>query len=493
MLYHRRKHLVIFHILLSFFVCRCGPKEEPVPEQASKSARTVEPRKREALLAEKTTMPKAHKMVMIVVDTLRADRLGCYGYQKPTTPTMDRLATEGVLFETMHAASPWTAPSFGTILTGVSPTVHGAGSILAKGHRRGTEVLGATVGGLREDLPTLPELLPGGMRKGAFITNAFVSRDLGMDKGFDHYDHRNASVYRSRRADEVTDRAVAWMEKHAGKPFFMLLHYFDPHMSYDPPAQYIEQFAPNKPRRISVPFTDHRAARDGSLNPDGQEKAFIRGLYDGEVRFVDDQMARVLQVMETHGLLDDTWIVVVSDHGEEQFEHGSFDHGHAYEEEVTRVPFVIRAPGGKWRAGSRVAQSVRHVDIAPTILDLLGGEPPVHYEGSSLLPVVEGKDTADRPAYIEFNLFAGQQCALFDGRYKTVWDLRRERGFYYDLKRDPKETTRIEKDDGRLAGLLENLKATRDALSKLAEGKKFNEGKLSAEALEALKSLGYIE
>ncbi len=493
MIYSCRKQLIFFSIFTSFIFLCCGPKDEPTPGKGVKSVAMSESPGKRRTPPEKLTMPKERKMVMMVVDTLRADRLGCYGYAKPTTPTIDRVAREGVLFETMHSASPWTAPSFGSIFTGVSPTVHGAGSLLAKGNRRGTEVLGATVGGLREDLPTLAELLPDDMVTGAFITNAFVSKELGMDKGFDHYDHRNASVYRSRRADEVTDRAIGWLEKNASKSFFLLLHYFDPHMSYDPPAQYVERFAPNKPRRISVPFTDHAAARDGSLKPNEQEKAFIRGLYDGEVRFVDDQMARVLQVMETHGLLDDTWIVVASDHGEEQFEHGSFDHGHAYEEEVTRVPFVIRAPGGTWRAGDRVSQSVRHVDIPPTILEILGEDAPGHFEGSSLLPVIEGRDTSDRPAYIEFNLFGGQQCALFDGRYKTVWDLRHKRGFYYDLKKDPKETTRLGKEDPKLAALLKNLMATRDALSKPAEGKKFREGKLSAEALEGLKSLGYIE
>ena len=291
----------------------------------------------------------------------------------------------------------------------------------------------------------------------------------------------------------MTDKALAWLKENASKDFFLLVHYFDPHMGYDPPKKYIAEFAPDKPRRISVPFTDHDSARDGSLNPSEQEKAFIRGLYDGEVRFVDDQIARIVRALEAEKLMDQTWIVVASDHGEEHFEHGSFDHGHAYEEEVTRVPFIIRAPEGKWRAGTRVTPSVRHVDIPPTVLALLGESSPAHFEGRSLLPTIDGKETADRPAYMEFNLFSGQQCALYDGRYKTVWDTRRKRGFYYDLKTDPKETTRNSGNDPMLDGLLKKVKAIREALEKAAKGKKFTKGALSQEASKALKSLGYIK
>ena len=143
------------------------------------------------------------------------------------------------------------------------------------------------------------------------------------------------------------------------------------------------------------------------------------------------------------GLMDDTWLIITSDHGEEHFDHGSFEHGHRYEEEVVRVPFIVRAPGGKWKAGTRIKDSVSHVDILPTILDLYSVPSLPHFEGSSMLPLVDGKKRPDRTSYMEFNLFKGQQCALFDGRYKIVWDFRRNRAFMYDLKEDPEEMSNL--------------------------------------------------
>ncbi len=438
-------------------------------------------------------MPEAQKMVMVVIDTLRADRLGCYGYEKPTSPAVDALAAEGVLFETVHSASPWTAPSFGTIFTGVSPTVHGAGALLAKGHRSGVRTHGVTVGGIRKDLPTMAGLMPKGVKTAAFITNSFVSAELGMDRGFRHYDHRNAGNVSYRKADVVTNNAIEWLAENGEAPFFLLLHYFDPHMGYGPPKRYIELLAPDKPPRIPIPFTDHGSARDGSLNPSDEDKRFISGLYDGEVRFVDDQIARVVEFLGTQGRLDDTWIVVVSDHGEEIFDHGSFDHGHAYYEEVTRVPLILRAPGGRWQAGQRVEASVRHVDLLPTVLALYDQPPLPHFEGKSLIPVIEGADTRDRPAYIEFNLFGGQQCALFDGRRKIVWDTWGKKGYFFDLMEDPGEQNRLDSKHPTYRKLYKELRAVRKRLEDASRGKVFEKGALSEEAAEALKSLGYIE
>jgi arylsulfatase A-like enzyme len=470
----------------------CSAKDEALQkkrraaETAAKAVKPPEPKKPEP-------PPKAQKMVMIVVDALRADRLGCYGFKEPTSPTIDALAREGVLFEKAHAASPWTAPSFGTLFTGVSPTVHGAGSMLAKGSDKGTSLMGVTIEGLRKDLPALFELLPDEVQTAAILTNAFLSEELGFKKGFDSFDQRNAAIRRYRTADETTQKAVEWLKEHSKKPFFLLVHYFDPHMQYGPPEKYVEMFAPNKPKRISAPFADHDAARDGSLDPNEDEKRFIRGLYNGEVRFVDDQLAVLMETMKRLELMDDTWIVLTSDHGEEHFEHGSFEHGHAYEEEVTRVPLILRPPKGKWRAGARIDLSVRHIDIPPTILALFGEPAPRHFEGRSLAPMITGEDSLDRAAYMEFNLFHGQQCSLFDGRYKIVWDTRRKGGFYYDLKEDPSEMNRLDEQQPKYDELFERLQKKRDELKKAARNKVDNTVTFSKEAEKALKSLGYIE
>ena len=484
-------------ILFCVLVFACGGNRDKAGEGTGKSSvektkTAVQNNEPLSLNAEKAVRPGGDKMVMIIIDALRADALGCYGYDKPTSPTLDKLAAEGILFEQLHSASPWTAPSFGTIFTGVSPTVHGAGGFLARGSSKGTSLFGVTVGGIRSDLPTLPSLMPDNVKTGAIINNSFVCKTMGFAKGFDTFDHENAKLTRYREADKVTDKAVAWLKNNKDNPFFYVVHYFDPHIQYAPPKKYLPEFAPDKPRRISYPFIDHDSARTGKLKPSDAEKSYIRGLYNGEVRFVDDEIARLLDSMKELGLLKNTWIMVTSDHGEEHFDHGSFEHGHRYEEEVVKVPLILRAPQGLWRRGERVKSNVSHVDLLPTVLDIFGVRPPMHLEGRTLFPIIEGKETADRTSYIEYNLFNGQQCAFYDGQYKLVWDIRRKRGFMYDLKNDPKELTRLDKKHPAYAAMIKRLLDKRTKLKNTAKGKLKNKGELSAEATEALKSLGYI-
>ena len=444
--------------------------------------------------AASSAVPPVQKILVVLVDALRADKLGCYGFSEPTSPAIDRLASESVLFENVHSASPWTAPSFGTLFTGVSPTVHGAGKMLGRNKNGGKEVHGVNIGGLRSDLPTLAELMPKSMKKAAVINNSFVCRELGYARGFDEFDFQIARLTSYRTADQVTDAAIRWLKENRDSPFFYFLHYFDPHIQYAPPPKYLPMFAPDKPRRIGYPFVDHASARDGSLNPNDAEKAFIRGLYHGEVRFVDDEFSRLLDYMKKVGLMDDTWIVFISDHGEELFEHGSFDHGHRYEEEVTRVPWIIRAPGGTWHAGERVTPNVSHVDVFATLLELAGVSAPEHAEGESVLPLIAGAAHANHISYMEYNLFGGQQCALFDGRFKLIYDIRREKSFIYDLKTDPMEQTKLDDDgQGVFTALSNQLITKRKTLQKAADGKIQNSAVLSDEAQEALKSLGYIQ
>ncbi|MBN2528571.1 MAG: sulfatase [Deltaproteobacteria bacterium] len=438
-------------------------------------------------------MPPFEKVLFVLVDALRADKLGCYGFNEPTSPAIDKLAKESVLFENVHAASPWTAPSFGTLFTGVSPSVHGAGKMLGKHSKSGKSVHGVTVGGIRSDLPTLAELMPDTMKKAAVINNSFVCKELGYAKGFDEFDFELARLTSYRTADEVTDIAINWLKKNKNKPFFYFLHYFDPHIQYAPPEKYLPMFAPNKPPRIAYPFVDHASARDGSLNPNDSEKAYIRGLYHAEVRFVDDELGRLLKYMKQEGLLENTWVVLISDHGEELFEHGSFDHGHRYEEEVTRVPWIVRSPGGKWNAGKRISYNVSHVDVFATMLALAGSDVPEHVEGTSVLPMVAGDETASRTSFMEFNLYRGQQCALFDGQFKLIYDVRRESSFLYDLKTDPMELTQLDKTHKMHLSLMSQITQKRNFLNKAVSGKTENSAVLSDESRDALKSLGYIE
>jgi arylsulfatase A-like enzyme len=434
-------------------------------------------------------------VLLIVIDTLRADRLGCYGYEaQPTTPTMDRLAAEGIVFERFHAASPWTGASFGSILTGVSPQVHRAGARAHKSSKNAESIMGVRTTPLSKRIPMLPELL-GEIATAAIMTNSFLHPSMGFDRGFDHYDHRNAGLDKSRRADTTTKAAVAWLEDHHAEPFFLLVHYFDPHMSYDPPKQYLAEFAPGPSGRIGCPFYDHKRARSGELDPNAKEQAFIRGLYNAEVRFVDDQIGELIDAMKRLGVFDDTWLMITSDHGEEQFDHDSFDHGHRYEEEVVRVPLIIRPPDGEWKAGTRIPYSTRHIDLAPTILEWTGREPAPSMAGQSLMPLITGEEAAHRPAYMEFNIYWLSRCALFDGRYKLIRATDSKNGWLYDLDEDPLEQKKLNRSHPRYAPLETQLEAVRKRLAKQASGTRqgAEEIELPPEVVESLRSLGYID
>ncbi|MBN2719313.1 MAG: sulfatase [Deltaproteobacteria bacterium] len=492
-------HKRIYILLLAVALAGCGKtsaEQAPVPTATQKSAEqnpraSVE--KAGASHPVTVEKPPFNKVLVVLIDALRADKLGCYGFNEPTSPAIDQLARESILFENVHSASPWTAPSFGTLFTGVSPTVHGAGKMLGKNSKSGKSVHGVTVGGIRKDLPTLAELMPEKMKTAAVVNNSFVCKELGYARGFDDFDFQIARLTSYRTADQVTDAAIKWLAQNRNNSFFYFLHYFDPHIQYAPPKKYLPIFAPNKPPRIAYPFIDHASARDGSLNPSKAEKAFIRGLYHGEVRFVDDEFNRLVAFMTREGLMDDTWIIILSDHGEELFEHGSFDHGHRYEEEVTRVPWIIRPPGGKWHAGLRVSANVSHVDIFATLLDLANVSLPAHSEGESVLPMLDQKENGSRTSYMEFNLFNGQQAALFDGRYKLIYDIRRESAFVYDLLNDPAEQKKLNDANDQFAKLLEQLKRKQAKLKTISSGKEENSAVLSDESRDALKSLGYIK
>jgi arylsulfatase A-like enzyme len=206
----------------------------------------------------------------------------------------------------------------------------------------------------------------------------------------------------------------------------------------------------------------------------------------------------VKEALKKEGLLDNTWIVFTADHGEELFDHGFTDHGHRYEEEVTRVPFIIRAPGGKWNAGVRIANSVRHIDIIPTLLDLMQIEPLEIHEGKSVLSLLRDPDEAVRPAYMEYNLYWGQQFSWYDGeRYKLIEPFggkKNEKGFLYDLKKDPGEKTKLDETHPMYSKLREAALEHREILKQRASA--FSSGAknvtLSKEVEESLRALGYI-
>ena len=395
-----------------------------------------------------------YNIVIITLDTMRADRIGAYGDRTAVTPNLDRLAQEGVLFEQAATAAPLTLPAHSTLFTGLLPPRHGVrdngGYVLDPRHR----TLAST-------------LKDAGFATGAFVGAFVLDGKWGLDQGFDTYvDKFDVSKYKSvslgdvaRRADEVVDNAMPWLEQHANGRFFAWLHFYDAHSPYDPPEPFKSQF-PDRP-------------------------------YAGEISFVDHQVGRLLRWLDTRGLAEKTIVVAVGDHGESLNQHGEGTHGLFIYEATTRIPMIVRAPVEGTR-GRRVRSVVRAEDVMPTVLDVIGRSAPAQVQGQSLLPLMTGKSAdLNLDAYSE-SLYArnhygwSELRALRSGRFKFISTTKPE---LYDLERDPDELTNLYAERRQLA---DRMAAELQKIGAETEATASGPSAVDPETRERLAALGYI-
>jgi arylsulfatase A-like enzyme len=348
-----------------------------------------------------------NNVVLVILDTVRADHLSAYGYSRPTTPNFDRLARDGELYFEAYAQSPWTLPSIATILTGQPPHIHGA--------RRTPQGLF----GIRDDVTTLAErMAQARYRTAAFVNVVWCSAEISsLDRGFELYDlrFREDNYANGRDARETTDAALDWVRSIEGAPFFLTVHYFDPHLTYDAPPPFDTMFEPPGGPRISRGFGSSEELfkiREGAIRLDERRRESLIARYDGELRFVDEQFGRLRQELEELGQWEHTLVVVVADHGEEFWDHGGFEHGHTHYDEVLRVPLIVRRPVG--RVGLETATRVRQLDIAPTILDFAGLPPSAELPGRVL------RDAGSELAVAEGSLWAGDLVSVRGDRGTVI-------------------------------------------------------------------------
>ncbi|HUR28477.1 MAG TPA: sulfatase-like hydrolase/transferase [Planctomycetota bacterium] len=388
---------------------------------------------------------KPRHVILVVVDTLRADALSCYSKSEPATPTLDALAADSLFFARPRSAAPWTFPAMSSILTGLAPNVH----------------LGLhPAQPLARPITTLAER----MRKAGFLTAAFVRNPAlrettRIDRGFDEFHYQSephcpptlASVllrslwpaaYEPRVGVVVqTERAAAWIAEHKDRDFFLWVHYFDPHMAYNPPSEFQPSGTP--PAGIGRNFADAARVRGGFLNPDAGERDWIRKLYAGEVRATDRGIAGLFDALKKEGLYDDAAIVFTGDHGDEFWEHGGFEHGHAMYDEVLGVPLFLKLPRGALK--QEVGEFVSTLSLTPTLLEVAG----VPYDPADLSapPLVRRDpesgalrlDVGPRPLVSSGILyFEGRTAVIFDGFKYILFDVS-GREELYDLTSDPKE------------------------------------------------------
>jgi arylsulfatase A-like enzyme/Tfp pilus assembly protein PilF len=408
------------------------------------------------------TLPAGEKpsdlsVLLVTLDTTRADHMGAYGYQGIETPAFDRIAREGVLFEHAESAAPLTLPAHSSIFTGLFPPEHGV-------RDNGGFFLAPSQVTLAERLKAA------GLETGGFVGAYVLDHRWGINQGFDtYYDDFDLSKVKSmslgsiqRPANEVADHVLDWLDHTDGRRFFAWAHFYDAHTPYDPPEPFKSRY-PGHP-------------------------------YVGEIAFVDSQVGRLIGWLEDHHRLDRTIVVVMGDHGESLGDHGEAAHGFFVYQSTIHVPFAIRAPFALTR-GRRVADVVRSVDVMPTVLDLLGLPVRGKVEGRSLVPLMTGAtedmglEAYSEAVYPRYHFGWSDLRALHVGRYKYIEAPRPE---LYDLQDDPNEQhnlypQRRELGD-RMATALTALEGHMPAAA--ADAKPTPE--VDPDARERLAALGYI-
>ena len=480
---------------------------------------------------------KRPNVVLISIDSLRADHLHCYGYHRETSPNLDRLAAEGVLFETVCSTTSWTLPSHMALLTGLPDQVH---QVTTHTHT------------LSDRWPTLAQLL----KKAGYVTAGFFSGPylhplFGFDRGFDVYrscirtdtvfdgylnEHRTLltpaerkvwnekmnGILSDRSSPRVRDAGEEWLTRTVLKappgkrpPFFLFLHFFDVHYDYVPPPAY-DRFSPPD---YKGPVTGHDYENNEIYHAGMAPKDLARiiSLYDGEILWVDHHVGELLRWLESKGLREDTVVAVVSDHGDEFFEHGAKGHRNTNGlfNEVIRIPFILSWPEGLAR-GRRVGGRFRIIDVMPTLLELAGCTPPRDRVGVSMLPyaakdteALRGRTPPRLPAVSELTYFfslsvaAGidtpdtkdRILALRDGGYNLTWFLKDGRTLLFDENRDPEERKDLSgTDPERTRRMLEALKRQDRNLLRLgglSPRKSLKE--LDPQVLKQLRDLGYVK
>jgi len=439
-------------------------------------------------------VPAPPNLLVVSIDTCRADHLSVYGYGRATSPALEALAARGVVFDRAYAQVPDTTPSHASLFTAVHPAVHGSANGVP----------------LDEGATTLAELLrDAGYRTAGFVSSATMSRrQSGLAQGFETYDdaltHDPQGVGRAveRRAGETTERALAWLDGAGGEPFFLFVHYFDAHTRYDPPSPYDELFLGDLPEPDPIP--EERIPPYARLG-DATDLEHYKALYDGELRYVDDQLGRLIGALDARGLDDDTLVVVTSDHGEDMGEHGVyFSHGWTLFDPALHVPLVFRYPPGL-PAGRRVEALARSTDVMPTILELLdvGFDGPV--QGASRVAEMRGAPatgeltalakTTKTKTYLKLDVDRDIEdlWALRSGDWKLLSSDDGERRALFHVATDPGEAEDlIERRRAEARLMIDELDRARAELAERRGGVVPLDGEELEAARRELQALGYV-
>lgn len=433
-------------------------------------------------------------LVLITIDALRADHLGAYGDSAGLTLNIDRFAAEATRYDSAYAAAPWTLPSFGAMFTSLPPSECGL-----KTTARELEEWYVWTAKLPGEIPLLSERLQrAGYTTAAEITNPFLAGERGWGRGFDYFRNEDGSLVGNilTRADTVTENSLSWLALNPSRPFFLWVHYMDPHAPYSSPDTPPELRAKYPPTWLTRRPHWHEEMQYEDEETRARYQEFCRMMYAEEVRYADRWVGELLRGLKEAGLYHNSLVVITSDHGEELFDHGQFEHGHSMHEEVLRVPLLIKMPEGR-PADPVVTQTVGLAALGQTFLELAGADPSGP-AGETRIPLRDGAPGAE--VYSEGMLYGLEMTALTSDDYKIMFhpygDSAERRFEVYDRKSDRGEHHDLA-GTAVASGLREQLERRTEA-ARLASaqwerrGGSFRSIDLSEESQSKLRTLGYL-
>ena len=443
-------------------------------------------------------------IVLVSIDSLRHDHLHCSGYERETSPTIDRLAREGVRFEAAVSTTSWTLPAHAALFTGLYDSSHG---LVDNGLR------------LAPELTTLAESLAAeGYHTAGFFGGPYLHQTFGLGDGFevwqscmtalpddlseaqlrDESRSRKGLSHRDVTGPRTLTEVTRWADtRPKDRPFFLFVHLWDVHYDFIPPPPYDRLFDPDYQGTISGADFMENAAVNRAMDP--RDLAHLVALYDGEIRFTDEILAKILDVLRSRGMLEDTLTVISADHGEEFFEHGNKGHQKTLFDEVVRVPLVLHWPG-HLPAGHVVRDQVRSIDLMPTLLGVARVSRLPAMQGRDILPLAQGRALSPQAALLELHADGQDQRALRTLELKAYARgtprRRRVADAAYDLALDPHERIAMRRgSEPRIDVAFEELERTRATAQalRLSLGAGSRAADVDDETRERLRKLGYLE
>ena len=421
-------------------------------------------------------------IVLVVVDTLRADHLGVYGHHRPTSPFIDTLAQDGAWFHRAYAASGWTLPSMATLMSGLHAFQHQVGRRAFRENEFGQ---------LDQAVTTVAESLKSaGYGTAAVVNNTFMAPAFALDQGFDRYDYQGASINAHRTAHATVETGLEWMQTQDG-PVFMVLHFMEPHLDYAASDPHFGRFSGGPSPAEPVDLHSLVGSSHSKDPPSAEAQEYIRQRYDEEILHVDDGVRHLVEQLKARGRWSNTVLVITADHGEEFWDHGGYEHGHTLMGELTRVPLIV---AGAVEKRGRVDAIVEHVDLSAGLVRLGGGQALEGAPGTDLWAIMSGTAEGHRNSALSENTMYGPgKVSIVDETARLEFIFESRSGSLWSIDADGKERKRVRPESRQATGRRLNqaiqeirgglMPIERDGGVTIQDNEMFNQ----------LLSLGYID